>query len=34
MGIERSAREAEAFLAANPDVTSFQLVLTDSVTRL
>jgi glutamine synthetase len=30
MSIERSAREAEAFLAASPDVTSFQLVLTDS----
>src|SRR5262245_42551656 len=30
MSMERSAREAEAFLAANPDVTSFQLVLTDS----
>jgi len=30
MSIERSAREAEAFLAANPDVTGFQLVLTDS----
>src|SRR5262245_61529621 len=30
MSIERSAREAEAFLATNPDVASFQLVLTDS----
>jgi glutamine synthetase len=27
---ERAAREAEDFLAANPDVTSFQVILTDA----
>jgi glutamine synthetase len=30
MGSDRSAREAEDFLAANPDVTSVQVVLTDA----
>src|SRR5215510_6480216 len=30
MSIQRSAREAEDFLAANPDVTAFQVILTDA----
>jgi glutamine synthetase len=30
MTTNRSAREAEDFLAANPDVTSFQVILTDA----
>jgi len=30
MTTERSPREAEEFLAANPDVTNIQVILTDA----
>ncbi|HTO81761.1 MAG TPA: glutamine synthetase, partial [Methylomirabilota bacterium] len=30
MATERSAREAEEFLAANPDITNIQVILTDA----